>query len=79
LALTLALLLLSLLYRCCCCCSLQATSLAHSLLLVSTSPVINVGVALVMRHAISAGEIAGSVLALVGTSWVSSTGCISTL
>lgn len=46
--------------------SLQATSLAHSLLLVSTSPVINVGVALLLRHAISAGEVAGSLMALAG-------------
>lgn len=45
---------------------LQATSLAHSLLLVSTSPVINVGVALLLRHAISAGEVAGSLAALAG-------------
>lgn len=45
---------------------MQATSLAHSLLLVSTSPVINVGVALLMRHAISAGEVAGTLLALGG-------------
>lgn len=44
----------------------QATSLAHSLLLVSTSPVINVGVALLLRHAISAGEVAGSLMALAG-------------
>jgi drug/metabolite transporter (DMT)-like permease len=45
---------------------MQATSLAHSLLLVSTSPVINVGVALVLRHAISAGEVAGALLAVGG-------------
>jgi drug/metabolite transporter (DMT)-like permease len=46
--------------------SLQHTSLAHSLLLVSTSPVLNVGVALLLRHAISWGEVAGSLLALAG-------------
>lgn len=46
--------------------SLQHTSLAHSLLLVSTSPVINVGVAVAMRQAISAGEVAGAVMALAG-------------
>jgi hypothetical protein len=51
---------------CCLLLCTQATSLAHSLLLVSTSPVINVGVALLMRHAISAGEVAGALLALGG-------------
>eukprot|EP00878_Enallax_costatus_P014394 GHUV01015054.1.p1 GENE.GHUV01015054.1~~GHUV01015054.1.p1 ORF type:complete len:402 (+),score=87.18 GHUV01015054.1:361-1566(+) len=46
--------------------SLENTSLAHSLLLVSTTPIILVVFALVMRHAISWGEILGAVVAVVG-------------
>lgn len=46
--------------------SLEHTSLAHSLLLVSTTPIIIVAWTLLRRHAISAGEVAGAVLALVG-------------
>lgn len=51
--------------------SLENTSLAHSLLLVSTTPIILVVFALIMRHAISAGEILGAVFAVVGESAIS--------
>lgn len=47
--------------------SLQRTSLTHSLLLVSTTPVIMAAGALALRHPISKGEVGGAVLALVGT------------
>jgi hypothetical protein len=46
--------------------SLQHTSLAHSLLLVSTTPIILVAYSLVMRQPISAGEVAGALLAVAG-------------
>lgn len=46
--------------------SLQHTSLAHSLLLVSTTPIILVGVNLVQREPISGSEVAGSLLAVAG-------------
>jgi drug/metabolite transporter (DMT)-like permease len=46
--------------------SLQHTSLAHSLLLVSTTPIILVAYSLVVRQPISAGEVAGAVLAVAG-------------
>jgi drug/metabolite transporter (DMT)-like permease len=46
--------------------SLQHTSLAHSLLLVSTTPIILVAYSLIMRLPISAGEVAGALLAVAG-------------
>lgn len=46
--------------------SLQHTSLAHSVLLVCTAPVILVFVALLLRQPISGGEVAGAVLAVIG-------------
>jgi hypothetical protein len=46
--------------------SLQHTSLAHSLLLVSTTPIILVAYSLISRQAISAGEVAGAVMAVAG-------------
>lgn len=46
--------------------SLQLTSLAHSLLLVSTSPIMIVAVAAVRREPLSSGEVAGAVAALGG-------------
>lgn len=59
--------------------SLQHTTLAHSLLLVSTSPVINVGVALLLKHAISAGEVAGALAALAGEKGIWGSSSSSTL
>lgn len=46
--------------------SLQHTSLAHSLLLVSTTPIILVAYSLATRQPISTGEVAGAVLAVAG-------------
>jgi drug/metabolite transporter (DMT)-like permease len=46
--------------------SLQHTSLAHSVLLVCTAPVILVAAAVLMRQPISPGEIAAAVLAVAG-------------
>eukprot|EP00882_Tetradesmus_deserticola_P022745 GHRQ01024691.1.p1 GENE.GHRQ01024691.1~~GHRQ01024691.1.p1 ORF type:complete len:425 (+),score=136.30 GHRQ01024691.1:465-1739(+) len=46
--------------------SLQHTSLAHSLLLVSTTPIILVGHSLITRQPISLGEVAGALLAVAG-------------
>jgi drug/metabolite transporter (DMT)-like permease len=46
--------------------SLQHTSLAHSLLLVSTTPIILVAYSLITRQPISAGEVAGALLAVAG-------------
>jgi hypothetical protein len=53
--------------------SLKATSLPHSLLLVSMAPVLLVLLALARRQPISGGEVAGTLLALTGeagASWV---------
>jgi drug/metabolite transporter (DMT)-like permease len=46
--------------------SLKATSLPHSLLLVSMAPVLLVCLALARREPISAGEVGGTLLALAG-------------
>ncbi|GBF99716.1 drug Metabolite transporter superfamily [Raphidocelis subcapitata] len=46
--------------------SLKATSLPHSLLLVSMAPVLLVCLALAQRQPISAGEVGGTLLALAG-------------
>jgi hypothetical protein len=46
--------------------SLEHTTLAHSLLLVSTAPIILTAVALATRQPISRGEIGGAALAVAG-------------